>query len=342
VSDEATAVASAIMGAGAGGNAPAASPATTPASAPATGAAKPAPGAPAADPKTPGEKPTEAKPPKASDFASLAARTKAVENQTKKEREELASARAAWEKEKGDALKNASDSALAAFRERIKKGEFDEALAEIGVDYVAWSKARLAKMGKGGPAPTAAQQSQDVGKLVSEQVAAELARREEAAKKEAETGAEKAWTDSWAPIAEELSAKPAGFELLSDELARYPREVESVFKEMARRQPGITAKEAADKYEAYLLDRQKQLMQIGKVKALYAPETKQTEKVLPGAGAGQRANEGGPRTLTNADAAEPSGGPGGASTRPLTRPEQIALERAEEKRRDTAATGRLT
>lgn len=341
MSGDATTTASAIIGAG--GDAPAtagAKPPETPAAP--VGAAKPA------DPKAPGsqkpgEKPADTKPHKASDFASLAARTKAVENQTKKEREELASARAAWEKEKGDALKNASDSALAAFRERIKKGEFDEALAEIGVDYVAWSKARLAKMGKaGGVAPPAQQQTQDVTKLVSEQVAAELARRDEEAKKSAETSAEKAWADSWKPVADELAAKPAGFELLSNELSRYPREVESVFKEMARRQPGITAKEAAEKYEAYLLDMQKQLLQIDKVKALYAPETKQAEKALPGAGAGQKANEGGPRTLTNADAAEPSGSPGGASSRPRTRPEQIAWEREEEKRRDAAATGRLT
>lgn len=334
MSGDATAVASAIIGAGSAGEG------AKPAEAPAGGAAKPAGTAPAA--AKPGEKPAEkapeAKPPKASDFASLAARTKAVENQTKKEREELATARAAWEKEKGDALKNASDSALTAFRERIKKGEFDEALAEIGVDYVSWSKARLAKMGKAGAPNAATQQPQDVAKLVTE----ELARRDEASKKEAETSAEKAWSDSWSPIAEELAAKPAGYELLSDELTRYPGEVESVFKEMARRQPGISAKDAADKYEAYLLDRQRQLMQIGKVKALFAPETKQAEKAIPGAGAGQKANEGGPRTLTNADAAEPSGGPGGASSRPLTRPEQIALDRAEEKRRDTAATGRLT
>jgi hypothetical protein len=305
---------------------------------PAAGAAKPAEGA-KPDPAKPGAAPTtpavEA-PKKASDYARLAAQTKGAESKIKAERAQLESDRKAWEAEKGEALKNASASELARFRERIKAGEFDEALAELGVDYAAWSKARLAKMGKGAPAKQA---EQDVGKLVN----AEIERREKLAAETAKTNEEKAWADSWAPLAKEIAAKPEGFELLGEQYAEDATYTESIFREIARRQPGITAHEAATKIEAYLLDKQKRFAQIPKVKALLgAPETKPNETSNPGAEAGQKAGAGGPRTLTNADAAEPSGNSGSDPNRPLSRPERIALEREEEARRDRAALDRMT
>lgn len=288
----------------------------------------------AAETKTEAPKAPEQKPePRADSWAKLAQGEKRI----KEDGARLKAEREAWEAEKKSAIEAASKSALAAYRERIAKGEYDEALAEIGVDYVAWSKARIAKMGKQQPA---IQGPPDVKKLVAE----ELAKRDEEAKKAAEAASSQAWSKAWSTFQDTVKSTASTNELLALELADNPGTVEQTLRIIASQAPHLTFEQAAERYEAYLVDRTKKLLQTSKVRALYVPPpaeaAKPAETVSPRAGTGQKADEGGPRTLTNALAAEPSSHREEVVSG-KSRTAQIRAEREEARRREGRAVGRL-
>lgn len=281
-------------------------------------------------------KPTEQKPePKADAWAKLTA----AEQKVRKEREEIKAEREAFAKERAELA--AKGDPVAALKERVKRGEFDEALGELGVDYVAWTKARIAKMG--GKAPTANQQ-QDIEKVIEDRVAKALAKRDEEAKKQTEESQSKAWASAWSTFQDVVKQTASTNELLAVELADDPETVEKTLRILAQQAPHLTFEQAAAKYEEYLVDKTKKTLQIGKVKALYAPPSsetaKQTETASPRAGTGQKADEGGPRTLTNALAAEPSTSHVEAPP-PSSRTAQIRAERMEVRKRMGRAVGRL-
>lgn len=291
------------------------------AKAPAAPAAEPATPPPAADPqKAPeppkaapkaGEKPGEpAKPetPPARSWAAL----QAAEQRQRKEREALAAERAALAKEREQAIASSSSAALETFKQKIAKGDYEEVAKELGLDYKAWTTARINQLRAQGKTPGAAQAQTtiDVEKQIRDGIAAEMKRRDEEAAKAREENETKQWSTQWSGFVTAVKGKPEGYELLAAEIETDAGHVEAVLKEMSRQAGSLTYDEAARLYEAHLVDRARRLVQIPKVKALYAPEpaspAKPAEQTGPRVEQGQ-ANGDVPRTITNALAATSAG-----------------------------------
>lgn len=259
-----------------------------PPTAPPAEAAKPG----AAPPPPPAEKPAE-KDPAASAFARLAASERAL----KAERAKLEEERKAFLAER-----TKTAAGVDSLKAKVQAGDYDAVAKELGLSYKEWSK-RLIEQGSKKPS---APEPVDVAKVVDERV------REIVAQQQAEQES-RMWGAAWTAFGELVTPEASGYDLLRAEIGDNPELVEQTLKEMARLDPRLDLKGAAERYEAHLLDQLKRRSQIGKVKALFAPEpvtpAKKEEKQAPREGTGSAVSDA-PRspTLTNSLAATPASG----------------------------------
>lgn len=267
------------------------------------------------------------------------AAVKKARDEVKREREELAKLKADIE---------AGRMSVETLKGRLTKGEFNEVAAELGLDYNAWTKRLLGSKKdaakKDGPVDAA-----DLARIVEERVQKALEERDQKRTKNDEAAREEHWKKTMEGFTGLAKSKDdAGalrYELLADEIEANASFVEKTLREIAAQAPHLTLEQAAEKYEAWLLDRARAIMSKSKVKALLGaqtPEAPKTEsKDRPREPTGQQASEGGPRTLTNSLAAERAS-ERDAPQSGQSRTAQIRAEREAEADRLRRATARIT
>lgn len=246
------------------------------------------------------EAPTEPEKPTADAWATL---RRAEERLRRQSEEHRAAVKAAEARAAALEARQKEIDELAKRYDRSSYGSLAEYAKAHGIDYDELTVEMLNREGGGSQKPR-------VDPAV-EELRRELAELKAAREEEQRTREERAASERWGAVMSTLEqhiAPPTdgehAFELLHLEMSTNRDFVDATLREMAKESPTLTVQQAAEAFEAYLLNQTKSRLGLSKVRALLPSEGEPTPSNAPQAKPGDEVRANGREALSHVDSSE--------------------------------------